>query len=101
MVLVGWHAYAHAPVMVSMGQRTADLLLRWRWQVIALYAALTAFFAIGVIRIAHSFQAQTSVADLIPAHNPVTDVFKRYQSFSKPATVEILLEVKQGTIYTP
>ena len=70
-------------------------------QVIVAYLALTAFFSVGVVRIAHSFQAQTSVADLIPAHNRVTDVFKRYQSFSKPATVEILLKVKQGTIYTP
>ena len=87
--------------MLSMGQRTADFLLHWRWQVIVVYLALTAFFAVGVVRIAHSFQAQTSVADLIPAHNRVTDVFKRYQSFSKPATVEILLKVKQGTIYTP
>ena len=87
--------------MLSMGQRTADFLLHWRWQVIVVYLALTAFFSVGVVRIAHSFQAQTSVADLIPAHNPVTDVFKRYQSFSKPATVEILLKVKHGTIYTP
>ena len=84
-----------------MGQRTADFLLRWRWQVIVIYAVLTAFFSVGVMRIAHRFQAQTSVADLIPAHNRVTDVFKRYQSFSKPATVEILLKVKSGTIYTP
>ena len=81
--------------MLSMGQRTADFLLHWRWQVIVVYLALTAFFAVGVVRIAHSFQAQTSVADLIPAHNRVTDVFERYQSFSKPATVEILLKVKQ------
>jgi hypothetical protein len=84
-----------------MGQRTADFLLNWRWQVIVVYLGLTAFFSVGVMRIARSFQAQTSVADLIPAHNRVTDVFKRYQSFSKPATVEILLEVKNGTIYTP
>ncbi len=87
--------------MLSMGQRTADFLLRWRWQVIVIYAMLTGFFSVGVMRIAHRFQAQTSVADLIPAHNRVTDVFKRYQSFSKPATVEILLKVKSGTIYTP
>src|SRR5580704_16247865 len=87
--------------MLSMGQRTADFLIHWRWQVIVVYLALTAFFSVGVVRIAHSFQAQTSVADLIPAHNRVTDVFKRYQSFSKPATVEILLKVKTGTIYTP
>ncbi len=87
--------------MASMGQKTADFLLRWRWQVIAIYIALTGFFCVGVVRIAHSFKAQTSVADLVPAHNPITDVFKRYQSFSKPATVEILLKVKQGTIYTP
>ena len=87
--------------MLSMGQRTADFLLHWRWQVIVVYVALTAFFGVGVVKIAHSFQAQTSVSDLIPAHNRVTDVFKRYQSFSKPATVEILLKVKQGTIYTP
>src|ERR1700681_161486 len=87
--------------MLSMGQRTADFLLRWRWQVIVIYAVLTAFFSVGVMRIASRFQAQTSVADLIPAHNRVTDVFKRYQSFSKPATVEILLKVKSGTIYTP
>ena len=76
-------------------------MLRWRWPVIVVYAALTAFFSVGVVRIGRSFQAQTSVADLIPAHNRVTDVFKRYQSFSKPATVEILLKVKSGTIYTP
>ena len=85
--------------MLSMGQRTADFLLHWRWQVIVVYVALTAFFSVGVVRIARSFQAQTSVADLIPAHNRVTDVFKRYQSFSKPATVEILLKAvfhKQG-----
>ena len=87
--------------MLSMGQRTADFLIHWRWQVIVVYLALTAFFSVGVVHIAHSFQAQTSVADLIPAHNRVTDVFKRYQSFSKPATVEILLKVKHGTIYTP
>jgi uncharacterized protein len=87
--------------MQSMGQRFAGFLLRWRWQVIAVYVALTAFFSVGVVRIARGFQAETSVADLIPAHNRVTDVFKRYQSFSKPATVEILLEVKKGTIYTP
>ena len=68
-------------------------MLRWRWQVIVIYAVLTAFFSVGVMRIASRFQAQTSVADLIPAHNRVTDVFKRYQSFSKPATVEILLKV--------
>jgi uncharacterized protein len=87
--------------MLSMGQRTANFLLRWRWQVIVVYIALTIFFFAGGMRVARSFQAQTSVADLIPAHNRVTDVFKRYQSFSKPATVEILLKVKHGTIYTP
>ncbi len=87
--------------MGSFGQRTAEFLLRRRWSVIVVYAALTAFFAVGVARIARNFQAQTSFADLIPGHNPVTDVFKQYQGFSKPATVEILLKVKHGTIYTP
>jgi predicted RND superfamily exporter protein len=87
--------------MGSFGQRAAEFLLRRRWSIIFVYAALTAFFAVGVARIARNFQAQTSFADLIPGHNPVTDVFKRYQDFSKPATVEILLKVKHGTIYTP
>ena len=52
--------------MPSMGQRTADFLLRWRWPVIVAYVALTAFFSVGVMRIGRSFQAQTSVADPDP-----------------------------------
>lgn len=82
---------------MAVGERTAHFLIRYRWQYIGLCAVLTVLAIIGSTRM----EFRTSFSDLLPKRSTIIDTFKQYAQFSTPINVQILLKVKDGTIYTP
>jgi uncharacterized protein len=82
---------------MAVGERTAHFLIRYRWQYIILCGVITVLAIIGSTRM----EFRTSFSDLLPKRSTVIDTFKQYSQFSTPINVEILIKVKDGTIYTP
>ena len=82
---------------MAVGERTAHFLIRYRWQYIGLCGVITLLAIIGSTRM----EFRTSFSDLLPKRSTVIDTFKQYSQFSTPINVEILIKVKNGTIYTP
>ena len=82
---------------MAVGERTAHFLIRYRWHYIILCGVITVLAIIGSTRM----EFRTSFSDLLPKHSTVIDTFKQYSQFSTPINVEILIKVKNGTIYTP
>ena len=82
---------------MAVGERTAHFLIRYRWHYIILCGVITVLAIIGSTRM----EFRTSFSDLLPKRSTVIDTFKQYSQFSTPINVEILIKVKDGTIYTP
>ena len=82
---------------MAVGERTAHFLIRYRWHYIILCGVITVLAIIGSTRM----EFRTSFSDLLPERSTVIDTFKQYSQFSTPINVEILIKVKDGTIYTP
>lgn len=77
--------------------KASSLLIRQRWTYLALAGAVSIFMLVGALRIV----VQSTFSDLLPLNDPIIEVFRKYRSFSTPLTVQLLLEVKQGTVYNP
>lgn len=73
------------------------LLIRGRWVYLALCAALTVFFAVGMTRVT----VKTMFSDFVPSDSSITDVFKKYLNFGNPLLVQLLVKAEDGTIFTP
>ncbi|HLK86210.1 MAG TPA: MMPL family transporter [Candidatus Binataceae bacterium] len=83
--------------MGSWVTRGASRLIRARNWYLALCLLVTAVLAAGAARM----PIGTRFADLLPLHNPIVQVFKRYERFAEPLNVQILIKATRGTIYTP
>jgi uncharacterized protein len=78
--------------------RFGEWILRWRFLVLAVVGALTAFFGY----FAWQTQLVTSFGDLLPQNHPFIKVAHKYdQYFGSVNNVTIMIEAKEGTIYTP
>src|SRR5258708_8175057 len=82
---------------MAVGERTAHFLIRYRWQYIIVWGVITVLAIIGSARM----EFRASFSDLLTKRSTVIDTFKQYSQFSTPINVEILIKVKDGTIYTP
>jgi hypothetical protein len=73
-----------------------ELLIRYRYYVVAVVGAITVFFA------SHTAQLQmvTSFGDLLPQTHPYIRIHNRYSgTFGGANNVMIMLEVKDGTVF--
>ena len=78
--------------------RFGEWILRWRFIVLAVVGALTAFFGYY----AAQTQLVTSFGDLLPQNHPFIQIAHKYdQYFGSVNNVTIMIEAKEGTIYTP
>lgn len=78
--------------------RFGEWILRWRFIVVGVVAALTAFFGYY----AAQTQLVTSFGELLPQNHPFILVAHKYdQYFGSVNNVTIMIEAKVGTIYTP
>ena len=78
--------------------RFGEWILRWRFIVLGVVGALTAFFGY----FAAQTQLVTSFGDLLPQNHPFIQVAHKYdQYFGSVNNVTIMIEAKEGTIYTP
>ena len=78
--------------------RFGEWILRWRFLVLAVVGVLTAFFGY----FAWQTQLVTSFGDLLPQNHPFIQVAHKYdQYFGSVNNVTIMIEAKEGTIYTP
>src|SRR5579863_2197467 len=76
--------------------RFGEWILRWRFMVLAVVGALTAFFGY----FAAQTQLVTSFGDLLPQNHPFIQIAHKYdQYFGSVNNVSIMIEVKEGTIY--
>jgi uncharacterized protein len=83
--------------MKPSGARLASLLIGCRTAYIGLCCGLTILLAVGAARMG----VRTRFSDLLPTHNRIVHVFKRYEQFAEPLNVQILVKVRHKTIYTP
>ncbi len=78
--------------------RFGEWILRWRFIVLAVVGVLTAFFGY----FAAQTQLVTSFGELLPQNHPFIQVAHKYdQYFGSVNNVTIMIEAKEGTIYTP
>src|SRR5260370_30214962 len=76
--------------------RFGEWILRWRFIVLAVVGALTAFFGYY----AAQTQLVTSFGDLLPQDHPFIQIAHKYdQYFGSVNNVSIMIEAKEGTIY--
>src|SRR5579863_9514430 len=76
--------------------RFGEWILRWRFMVLAVVGALTAFFGY----FASQTQLVTSFGDLLPQNHPFIQVAHKYdQYFGSVNNVTIMIEAREGTIY--
>src|SRR6202167_6139250 len=78
--------------------RFGEWILRWRFMVLAVVGALTAFFGY----FAAQTQLVTSFGDLLPQNHPFIQIAHKYDEyFGSVNNVTIMIEAREGTIYTP
>ena len=76
--------------------RFGQWILRWRFIVLAVVGALTAFFGYY----AAQTQLVTSFGDLLPQNHPFIQIAHKYdQYFGSVNNVTIMVEAREGTIY--
>jgi len=78
-------------------ERAAFFIIRWRRTYILLNILLTVVMIVGATRV----RVTSSFTDLMPSRSPIIKVFKKYLAFGSPLTIQILIEAKQGSIFTP
>jgi uncharacterized protein len=75
-----------------------ELLIRFRFYVLVVVGALTVFFAYHAAQL----QMVTSFGDLLPQSHPYIAIHNRFSgTFGGANNVMIMLEVKEGSIFTP
>ena len=78
--------------------RFGEWILRWRFMVLAVVGALTAFFGYFAVQT----QLVTSFGDLLPQNHPFIQIAHKYdQYFGSVNNVTIMIEAREGTIYNP
>ena len=76
--------------------RFGQWILRWRFLVLGVVGALTAFFGYY----AAQTQLVTSFGDLLPQNHPFIQIAHKYdQYFGSVNNVTIMVEAREGTIY--
>src|SRR6266851_7921042 len=78
-------------------ERSAFWLIRWRRAYLIFVAVVTVFMIVGATKT----RVTSSFTDLMPSRSPIIKVFKKYLAFGSPLTIQILIEAKQGSIFTP
>jgi uncharacterized protein len=77
--------------------RFGGWILRWRFLVLGIVGALTAFFGY----FAAQTQLVTSFGDLLPQNHPFIQIAHKYdQYFGSVNNVTIMIEAREGTIYS-
>ena len=82
--------------MGGLRLRLAEWVLAHRGVSYALFAVITLFFAAGLPRV----QLQTIFSDLLPQDDPFVQVFKDHPQFGSPLTVMVMIQRKDGDIYS-
>ncbi len=78
--------------------RFGEWILRWRYLVLAVVLGLTAFFGY----FAAQTQLVTSFGELLPQDHPFIKIAHKYdQYFGSVNNVTVMIEAREGTIYTP
>lgn len=78
-------------------KRWAERLYDYRGTATLAIALLTLFFAWEVKHL----DISTRFSDLYPRNHPYVKTFEKYPAFGSPFTVNLVVEVRKGTIYNP
>src|SRR6184192_4417636 len=81
--------------MYSLRYRIAKWVMAHRPAAWIVFAAITAFFAMGL----RNVELRTIFSDLLPADDPFVQVFKDHPNFGNPLTVTVMVKRKSGDIY--
>ncbi len=84
-------------VALSMRFRMAGWVMRHRAVTWAIFAIITAFFAVGL----RNVELKTIFSDLLPEDDPFVQVFKDHPNFGNPLTITVMVKRKNGDIYNP
>jgi hypothetical protein len=79
-------------------KRLGEILIKYRFPVLIFVGAITVFFAY------HTYQLKlvTSFGELLPQNHPYIKIHNRFSgTFGGANNVMIMLEVKEGSIFTP
>ncbi|TJY59563.1 RND transporter [Sinimarinibacterium sp. CAU 1509] len=80
---------------MSLRERIAVWLIAHRLSIGILFAAATAFFAVGIPHV----ELRTVFSDLLPRDDPFVQVFKDHPDFGNPLTMLVMVRCKDGSIY--
>jgi uncharacterized protein len=79
-------------------KRLGELLIKYRFPVLILVAAITGFFAYQTLQL----RLVTSFGELLPQSHPYIKIHNRFSStFGGANNVMVMIEVKDGSIFTP
>ena len=81
--------------MNSLRYRIARWVMQHRAATWAVFAVITAIFALGL----RNVELRTIFSDLLPADDPFVQVFKDHPNFGNPLTVTVMVKRKHGDIY--
>src|SRR5262249_60121363 len=78
--------------------RFGEWIIERRFRVLLVLGAMTAFFGYFALQT----QLVTSFGDLLPQNHPFVKIAHKYESFFGGVNnVTIMIEAREGTIYTP
>ncbi|MBP8926457.1 MAG: MMPL family transporter [Pseudomonadales bacterium] len=83
--------------MKTIRYRISAFTMRHRWLSLALLAAITFGFALGLPRV----ELRTIFSDLLPANHPFVQIYRDHPNFGNPLTITIMVKRKDGDIYNP
>jgi hypothetical protein len=83
--------------MYSLRYRIAAVIMGHRLASALIFAAFTAFFALGLRHV----QLRTIFSDLLPKNHPFVKAYKDHPNFGNPLTISVMVLRKNGDIYNP
>jgi predicted RND superfamily exporter protein len=83
--------------MYSLRYRIAAVIMGHRLVSALIFAAFTAFFALGLRHV----QLRTIFSDLLPKNHPFVKAYKDHPNFGNPLTISVMVLRKNGDIYNP
>ena len=76
----------------DLRHRLARFTLTQRWPILAVLALITAFFAVGLMKV----QVRTIFSDLFPKDHPFVKVYKDHPNFGNPLTITLMVKRTDG-----
>ena len=77
---------------IDLRRKLARFALGNRWAILVVMGLITAFFAVGLVRV----DVKTIFSDLFPKNHPFVQVYKDHPNFGNPLTVTLMIKRVDG-----